>query len=292
MKEDSPMTSGQSRHLLIVALVVAALAWAAPVVASPMLFTASGANPADIQSTVDAFRAALGNPDNGNGGPSATGHREINWDGGGATSGTPAVTPFTTFQNTRGATFTTPGAGLTQTPITGGAVDIAPSIAGNQFNLAAFNATYGTEFKTFSPVRLFAPIGSTITDGAFSIPGTGGSVPAGLSGFGAVFTDVDIPGSTSIEFFDFKGSSLLKSNAPVGTLSFLGVIFSPEQITGVRITSGNTDLGLGLADSATIDAVALDDFLYSEPRAVPAPASLFLLGLGVVAISWVRKRVA
>ncbi len=286
------MTSGQSRHLLIVALVVAALAWAAPVVASPMLFTASGANPADIQSTVDAFRAALGNPDNGNGGPSATGHREINWDGGGATSGTPAVTPFTTFQNTRGATFTTPGAGLTQTPIMGGAVDIAPSIAGNQFNLAAFNATYGTEFKTFSPVRLFAPIGSTITDGTFSIPGTGGSVPAGLSGFGVVFTDVDIPGSTSIEFFDFKGSSLLKSNAPVGTLSFLGVIFSPEQITGVRITSGNTDLGLGLADSATVDAVALDDFLYSEPRAVPAPASLFLLGLGVVAMSWVRKRVA
>jgi len=292
MKEDSPMTSGQSRHLLIVALVVAALAWAAPVVASPMLFTASGANPADIQSTVDAFRAALGNPDNGNGGPSATGHREINWDGGGATSGTPAVTPFTTFQNTRGATFTTPGAGLTQTPIMGGAVDIAPSIAGNQFNLAAFNATYGTEFKTFSPVRLFAPIGSTITDGTFSIPGTGGSVPAGLSGFGVVFTDVDIPGSTSIEFFDFKGSSLLKSNAPVGTLSFLGVIFSPEQITGVRITSGNTDLGLGLADSATVDAVALDDFLYSEPRAVPAPASLFLLGLGVVAMFWVRKRVA
>ena len=286
------MTSGQSRHLLIVALVVAALAWAAPVVASPILFTASGANPADIQSTVDAFRAALGNPDNGNGGPSATGHREINWDGGGATNGTPAVTPFTTFQNTRGATFTTPGAGLTQTPITGGAVDIAPSIAGNQFNLAAFNATYGTEFKTFSPVRLFAPIGSNITDGTFSIPATGGAVPAGLSGFGVVFTDVDIPGSTSIEFFDFKGSSLLKSNAPVGTLSFLGVIFSPEQITGVRITSGNTDLGLGLADSATVDAVAMDDFLYSEPRAVPAPASLFLLGLGVVAMSWVRKRVA
>ena len=160
-------------------------------------------------------------------------------------------------------------------------MDIAPSIAGDQFNLAAFNATYGTEFKTFSPVRLFAPIGSNITDGAFSIPGTGGTVPAGLSGFGAVFTDVDMPASTSIEFFDFRGTSLLKQNALVGSLSFVGVIFSPEQITRVRITSGNTDLGLGLADSATLDAVAMDDFLFSEPRAVPAPAGLFLLGLGL-----------
>jgi hypothetical protein len=283
------MTSGQSHHLLIVALLVTALAWAAPALASPMLFTAAGANPADIQLTVDAFRAALGNPDNANQGPQATGHREINWDGGGATSGTPAVTPFTVFQNTRGATFTTPGAGLTQTPITGGAVDIAPSIAGNQFNLAAFNATYGTEFKTFSPVRLFAPIGSNITDGTFSIPGTGGSVPAGLSGFGVVFTDVDMANSTSIEFFDFRGTSLLKQNALVGSLSFLGVIFSPEQITRVQIASGNTDLGLGLADSATIDAVAMDDFIYAEPRAIPAPPALVLLAVGLLAAGVVAR---
>ena len=58
------MTSGQSHHLLIVALLVTALAWAAPALATPMLFTAAGANPADIQATVDAFRAALAiNPD-------------------------------------------------------------------------------------------------------------------------------------------------------------------------------------------------------------------------------------
>jgi len=287
------MTSVWPRHLLIVALLVTALAWAVPARATPIVFTAFGANASDIQSTVDAFRAALGNPNNGNAGPQPTGHREINWDGGGppVVDGTPAVTPFTTFQNTRGATFTTPGAGLTQTSITGGAVDIAPSIAGNQFNLAAFNAVYGTEFKVFSPNRLFAPIGSTITDGTFSIPGTGGTVPAGLSGFGVVFTGVDLSNSTSIEFFDFKGSSLLKSSAPVGTLSFLGVIFSPEQITRVRITSGNTDLGLGLTDSATIDAVAMDDFLFAEPRAIPAPAALALLGaalLGLAAFSRLR----
>lgn len=281
------------RHSFAPVLLSMIFGWSASASATPMLFTASGANPAAIQATVDAFRAALGNPDNGNALASLpTGHREINWDGGGAVNGTAAVTPFTVFQNTRGATLTTPGAGLTQTPITGGAVDIAPSIAGNQFNLAAFNATYGIDFTTFSPVRLFAPIGSNITDGTFSIPGTGGAVPAGLSGFGVVFTGVDMASSTSIEFFDARGTSLLKPNASIGSLSFLGVIFSTEQITRVQITNGNTDLGLGLADSATIDAVAMDDFIYAEPRAVPAPAGLFLLGLGVIAMSWVRKRVA
>jgi len=278
------MMSGQPQ-LLIVALLVSALAWVAPAVAAPILFTASGANPSDIQSTVDSFRATLGNPDNVNGGPSATGHREINWDGGGATNGTAAVTPFTVFQNTRGATFTTPGAGLTQTPITGGIVDIAPSVAGQQNNLSDLNASYGTNFKTFSPLRLFVPIGSNITDGTFSIPGTGGSVPAGLNGFGVVFTDVDLAGSTSIEFFDFRGNSVLKEIAPVGSLSFVGAFFGSDQITRVRITSGNTDLGQGLADSATIDAVAMDDFIFAEPRAIPSPAALLLLGVALLGLA-------
>ena len=75
------------------------------------IFSASGNDAADIQATVDTFRAALGNPNNGNGGPSATGHREINWDGGGSTDTSPGVTPFNVFRNTRGGQFITPGTG-------------------------------------------------------------------------------------------------------------------------------------------------------------------------------------
>ena len=42
-----------------------------------------GQPPSSIQSTVDAFRAALDNPNNNNNTPPlASGHREINWDGG------------------------------------------------------------------------------------------------------------------------------------------------------------------------------------------------------------------
>lgn len=279
------------------------LAWTPQASATVITFSASGANAAAIQNTVDAFRAALGTPDNGNQGPQATGHREINWDGGGATNGTAAVTPFTGFQNTRGATFTTLGSGLTQAPITGGLVDIAPFLAGPQNNLSDLNPTYATAFKTFSPLRLLVPLDSTITDGTFSIPGSGGTKPAGVTGFGVVFTDVDLANSALLEFFDFKGDSLGQFSAPCGsgspcsptdgTLSFLGVIFTDKQITRVRITNGNAALGANDDPAHGIDIVALDDFLFAEPRTIPAPAALTLLGvglMGLVAQSWLRKR--
>jgi hypothetical protein len=268
----------------------------------PITFTASGANAAGIQGSVDSFRAALGNPDNVNGGPQATGHREINWDGGGATNGTVAVTPFTVFQNTRGATFTTPGSGLTQAPISGGTVDIAPGVGGVQGSLSALNASYATAFATFSPSRLFVPLDSTVTDGTFSVPNTGGTVPATVSGFGVVFTDVDLAGSSSLQFFDTQGNSLGIFSVPCGsgatcsstngTLSFLGVLFTSEQIARVRVINGNTALGPDDNPAGGVDVVALDDFFFSEPRAVPAPAGLTLLGfglLGVIAQSWLRK---
>ena len=66
--------------------------------------------PASIQGTIDSFRAALGDPNNGNApGPLASGRREINWDGGG-----PGGRPFNVFLNTRGAQFITSGTGFLQ----------------------------------------------------------------------------------------------------------------------------------------------------------------------------------
>src|SRR6266852_6827582 len=237
------------RHPLASAVLVLVLAWTTQAPAAPITFTASGANAAGIQSSVDAFRAAMGNPDNTNAGPQAGGHRDINWDGGGATNGTAAATPFIVFQNTRGATFTTPGSGLRQTPIVGGTVDIAPLVGGLQGSLSALNATYATTFSTFSPNRLFVPLDSTITDGFFSVPGTGGTAPATVAGFGVVFSDIDLANSTSLQFFDAQGNPIGNpffapiGTVPDGSLSFLGVIFTTERIARVRIISGNTALG-------------------------------------------------
>src|SRR6476469_2496334 len=65
---------------------------------APVVFQAAGPNRTSILSTVDAFRAALGNPDNLNAaGPLGSGRREINWDGGGVNTTTAPVTPFNTF---------------------------------------------------------------------------------------------------------------------------------------------------------------------------------------------------
>jgi len=171
-------------------------------------FAAGGdATPASIQATVDAFRAALGNPNNGNNaGPLASGRREINWDGGGAVVAAVSGPTLTAFQNTRGATFTTPGTGFLQTPL-------------NVAELTGINATYQTTFGTFSPVRIFTPTGSNVTDATFSLPGSGGLTPATVSAFGAVFTDVDLANLTSLEFFDAGDISLKKIVAPTGSVA-------------------------------------------------------------------------
>ena len=69
--------------------------------AGPIVFEASGSDASAIQATVDAFRFALGSPNNGNNsGPLASGRREINWDGGGATT-TAAAGPASPVSRTR-----------------------------------------------------------------------------------------------------------------------------------------------------------------------------------------------
>lgn len=257
------------RTTVLVVLVAAAMCVDAN--AAPMVFSAGGDNTlASIQATVDAFRTALGDPNNGNAaGPLLSGRREINWDGGGATTSSPAPTPFNGFLNTRGAQFLTPGTGFTQATDDG--LD----------GLAGINPTYANTFEPFSPLRLFTPLGSTITDTLFFVPGTNGGVAATVGGFGAVFSDVDVAASTSIQFFDIGGSLLFSQSVPTGTVadesfSFLGVVFDAgELVSRVRITTGNTQLGP--ADGNGIDVVVMDDVFYREPQAVPEPATLLLL---------------
>jgi hypothetical protein len=263
-----------------VAVVLAGIVLAAPTDAMAVqVLMDSGANVAAITDTVDAFRAILGNPNNlNNPGPLPTGRREINWDGAAIPptfDGTPPVTPFTVFQNTRGATFTTSGTGLTQAAATGGLL-----------SLDLINSQYATLFAPFSPNRLFTPIGSNITQGSFSIPGTGGTIPAGVSGFGVVFSDVDLA-ATSISLVTTLGQTiaeLVPTFAGDQTFSFLGVFLQPGEglITSVSITTGTN--ALGPSESATVDLVVMDDFLFGEPQGIPQPRSVLLLGLGLVAL--------
>ena len=241
----------------------------------PAVFQAAGATAASIQSTVDAFRARLGDPNNlNNPGPlGLKGRREINWDGGNPNvlDTTAPVNPFVVFLNTRGSQFTTPGLGLSQAPPSGGP----------QGGLAVLfgNPTYGHTFRAFSLSRLFTPVGSNITNASFFIPGTNGTVPATVRGFGAVFTDVDQQAdgnpnhtaSTLIEYLDKDGRILFSSSVPAspgrGNLSFFGIVFGDARIAAVRIQSGN--VAPGPNDDRHHDIVMMDDFIYGEPQLLP-----------------------
>jgi hypothetical protein len=265
------------------AAISVGLLTALPSTAGPVVFSVGGtAAISSIQTTVTDFQTALGNPNNGNGAGTTGGRREINWDGGDPTlvANAPGGTPFNVFLNNRGAQFTTPGTGFIQAPPSGGPQN---GLAG-----AFTNPTYGDIFNVFSPSRDFTPVGSNVTQGQFFIPGTNGGTAAQVTGFGAVFTDVDSATSTKIDFFDINGNLLTEQSVPAGTvpnksLSFLGVVFNAgEEIFRITITSGNAALATGTNDDATHDLVVMDDFLFSEPTAVaaavPEPASLSLLG--------------
>jgi hypothetical protein len=252
-----------------------------------LTFSAGGTSAtSSIQSTVDSFRAALGGPNNGNNpGPLTNGRREINWDGGGATTATVSGPVLTAFTNTRGSTFSTEGTGFLQTPV-------------NDPALTSINPGYASTFSAFSPQRIFTPVTSNITDVTFSVPGTMGATAATVAGFGAVFSDVDLPNVTRLEFFGSSGEQILSLNALPGTtdgsFSFLGAVANAgERIARVRITTGNSDLGPSEAVGSRVDVVVMDDFIYSEPIAVPEPTSSVLAGfaaLSAAGLSQLRRR--
>jgi hypothetical protein len=264
-------------------LPVSAIAFvlALPLSASPssITFQASGADFASIQPVVDAFRTSVssGGVNNGNTvGSLPDGRREVNWDGGGAAANAAQfASPMNTFNaggTTRGLVSTTPG--------------VAFEISGQPLpEFGEINATYPAIFQPFSAPRLFSPLGSNVMDVLFFVPGT--SIPASIFGFGAVFVDVDLSSTSSLEFFNLANVSLGTFFVPTfnNGLSFLGVTFT-DAIGRVRITTGNTALGPN--DGGGTDVVALDDFIYSEPQAaaaaVPEPASLTLLATGVATI--------
>jgi hypothetical protein len=234
---------------------------------APTVFQAAGPNIASIQNTVEQYRTALGDPNNGNVVGQSGGRREINWDGGGSTATAVAGTTFNGFLVNRGALFSTTGTGFVQAPLVGLA---------DTFH----NPTYASIFQPFSPERLFSPIDSNVTEVQFFVPG-GGDRPATTRGFGAVFADVDLPdgsgpgdkngnrkASTLIECFGTDGGLIFSSFVPAspgdGSLSFFGLVFGETRIARVRITSG--DAAPGPNDDGKHDIVMMDDFLYGEPQ--------------------------
>jgi hypothetical protein len=191
------------------------------------------------------------------------GRREVNWDDvilfltnnngfpGDYFNRTDAGGPY---NRKRGIVLTTPGAGF--------------RVSNNQFG--DIDTLYRDEFIPYSPLKNITSLGSNIIDINFKSPG---SDKAGyVHGFGAVFSDVNIAGSTIVSLYSGK---FLVGNFPVkiadtGEFSFFGIYLPYIRITRVRIKLGEAPLGYGVQDVCDSptgrDLVVMDDLIFSNPR--------------------------
>lgn len=269
------------KHLGCIAALAGAIIHSA-VHASPIVFSGSGA---DATTQFNAFRAAVGGS-------------RIAWDGVrlDGTDANPA-TSIIDLNNTvaipvdrfRGA----------------GAIYAAPyAVSGDGF--ASVNPATAGQFPAFTPRNTFAMFDTTpgqfddrFIAQSFVLPGT--ATVAGTRGFGVIFADVELAGSSSIEYFgrNVQGErvSLGKFDVAVGQSGehqFLGVVFDEAIVADVLLTVGTNALfsfdGTTLtpfgpeALGRGIDLAVTDDFVFATPqalRAVPIPSTLWLLALPV-----------
>ncbi len=224
----------------------------------PLVYSSAGANADSVAATVEAFRKVMG-PLNAPGpGGDPEGRREINWDGVPTQFTTPNDLPSDFFNKTspRGALLSNPDAANIR-------FQVSTAEGGMRFD--NLMPGYGELFQAFSPGKLFISLGNHAYDVDFYVPGT--DRKALVKGFGAVFTNVAIPFTSTVELFGAEGESLGKfavQLAPRG-LSFLGVMFADKIVAKARVVPGNIAAGQRESLDEGLNIVAMDDFIFGEP---------------------------
>jgi hypothetical protein len=212
-----------------------------------------------IVTKLNEFRTLAGDPLNSIPG-ATTGRREVNWDG---------VSPaFTNNNNFPLDFFGSADPTLPNARKRGLILNGNNTFRVDSTDFSEIDPSYETQFAAFSKKRLFAYIGNNVTEITFKVPGS--TTDAFVKGFGVIFSDVDMADLTTVEYFNgVRSLGVFKAMPAPQGFSFLGVEFPDEQVTRVRITSGNGLLATGVKDisnGGTKDLVVMDDFLYSEPQ--------------------------
>lgn len=282
------------RHRYIIP-IAAALLMPLEMQAAPVVFTGAGEDTAALTPTVDDFRNALG-PNNGNAPINAgpDGHRSINWDAAPDGISDPNGFPGDFFN----ANFAPRARGI-EFKETGNTTGFLLSSTQASGQPPAFG--FESDFPTFSPERLFSPVGGTTFDVAFFDPASP-SNQATSRGLGVVFSGLDRDDTAGMRFYDQDGGLLAEEFAPSGDgdLSFLGVLFEDPIVAsvkffgGTRFLSSNRDF-----DGPVGDAFVMDDFIFGEPiplgqdiAPIPLPAPAVLLSFALCALGVLRRRQA
>lgn len=263
----------------------------------------------------------------GDTGPAATGHREVVWDGvadafrdgrlnaknptapnlpptffdrrdvGGTGDQGFGVRGGIVFQPISDTDGTTPVPGQQVNDFFDGTAQLAANtkttLGGDFSNL---NPAFALNLLAFTQNASFAPLGTTIIDCTFHVADS--TTPATVHGMGVVFSSVDLPNVSSVEYFDASGKSIARVSVPTQfrgatpfafpnpagpspagapatfnfnhfPYSFAGYLDNTANIARVRITSGNAAVDSGQTDvssGGSKDVVIFDDCYYSEPN--------------------------
>jgi hypothetical protein len=255
-----------------------------PITATPTsTFFGGGSGQPSAATALANFQAAIGGANNGAvPQPINGGFRVITWDGvkldgtdfgGGANTtvispGNVVGIPLNRFQTNGvyfGAVYAVSGSDATGNTFT----SVNPGVAGL--------------FPPFSPKNTFAMFNDNGIDFKFVLPSAADStiVSASSRGFGAIFENVELANTTSIQYFN--GNTLLDTEfAPVagmGKQSFVGALFSSPVVTRVVLTLG-TDVifsfdgttvkpGPFADDGVNHNLVTTDNWAFAEPVATP-----------------------
>jgi hypothetical protein len=232
----------------------------------------NGTNNAAVQAAVNAFETAIGGVKNTAAAPQNGGFRVITWDGV-KTDGTDnAAGPNSTTVITPGHTV-----GISLNRFQGSGVFFGAEYAVSNDGFTDVNPDVNGLFPAFSPPSTFAMFNDNGIDFTFvnaSSPSTA-PVSAASRGFGAVFLNVQQPGTT-IQFF--HGNTLIDTldvptSPTAGDAVFAGELFNDPIVTNVLLTLGDgvifkfdgTTITSGGPNSADNNLVAVDDWIFPEP---------------------------
>lgn len=216
-----------------------------------ILYQASG----DITPKLNEFRAKLGTLNTAPG--AKTGRREINWDG----------IPDQLLDKVLPGNFFNPVGDGAALSLQRGLVYDDNAFGVSATGFALLNKEAATEFKSFSGTRVFANFNLAKWPVGFQVAGE--TTEAAVNAFGMVFSDVDLPNSVSLEFFNGSkslGKFFVPAHNGTSKFSFLGVQFQQAPVTHVvvhhlGVLAGGKDVSQGGSD----DLVVIDDLIYSEP---------------------------